>query len=149
MRNSYEQFMNRPLLLRSRIEHKAEDVAFKLEVCLKATTALGGERVQTSRDNATERNLVEYIDAKKKLDKIVADYNEAVDEVTSFLYESLDFKYADLLEWKYINGKELSEIAEISGIAYQTARHRSSAAERIAREKFSTYKNSKEQQLPL
>lgn len=142
---SYDAFMNRPLRLRSRIEHKADDVAFKLDVCLKATSALGGERVQTPRDNSAERNLAEYIDAKEKLEQIIAEYNEAVDEVTHFLYEHLDYKYADLLEWKYVNGKELAEIAEITGIAYQTARHRSSAAERAAREKFATYKNSKEQ----
>ena len=140
MRNSYEQFMNRPLLLRSRIEHKAEDVAFKLEVCLKATTALGGERVHTSRDNATELNLAEYIDARKKLDAIINDYNEAVEEVTNFIYANLDFKDADLLEWKYINGKTLTEIADIMGIAYQTAKNRSWRAERDLRIKFSTKK---------
>ena len=133
--------MNRPLHLRSRIEHKADDVAFKLEICLKATTALGGERVQTSRDNTTERNLAEYIDARKKLDSLISDYNEAVERVTSFLYDNLDFKDADLLEWKYISGKTLAEIAEIFGIAYDTAKHRSSAAERCARAKFDTFNN--------
>lgn len=141
MRNSYEQFMNRPLHLRSRIEHKADDVAFKLEICLKATTALGGERVQTSRDNTTERNLAEYIDARKKLDAIINDYNEAVEEVTGFIYANLDFKDADLLEWKYINGKTLTEIADIMGIAYQTAKNRSWQAERQLKNKFSTEKD--------
>ena len=136
----YDDFMNRPLKLRSRIEHKADDVAFKLEICLKATTALGGERVQTSRDNSTERNLAEYIDARRKLDSLISDYNEAVEEVTSFIYDNLDFKDADLLEWKYINGKTLTEIADIMGIAYQTAKNRSWRAERDLRMKFSTKK---------
>lgn len=138
---TYDQFMNKPLRLRSRIEHKADDVAFKLEICLKATTALGGERVQTSHDNATERNLAEYIDARKKLDAFISDYNDAVDEVTSFIYDNLDFKDADLLEWKYINGKTLAEIADIMGIAYQTAKNRSWQAERDLRIKFSTEKD--------
>jgi len=138
---AYEDFMNRPLRLRSRIEHKADDVAFKLEICLKATTALGGERVQTSHDNTTERNLAEYIDARKKLDAIIDDYNDAVEQVTNFIYGNLDFKDADLLEWKYINGKTLTEIADIFGIAYDTAKHRSSAAERRAREKYDTNNN--------
>ena len=137
----YEEFMNRPLRLRSRIEHKADDVAFKLEICLKATTALGGERVQISRDNATERNLAEYIDAREKLDAIINDYNDAVEEVTDFIYGNLDFKDADLLEWKYINGKTLTEIADIMGIAYQTAKNRSWQAERVLRNKFGTEKD--------
>ena len=128
--------MNRPLRLRSRIEHKADDVAFKLEICLKATTALGGERVQTSHGNTTERNLTEYIDARKKLDAIISDYNEAVEEVTDFIYDNLDFKDADLLEWKYINGKTLTEIADIMGMAYQTAKNRSWQAERQLRNKY-------------
>lgn len=137
---TYDQFMNKPLRLRSRIEHKADDVAFKLEICLKATTALGGERVQTSRDNSKERNLAEYIDARKKLDAIIREYNDAVEEVTTFIYDSLDFKDADLLEWKYINGKSLTEIADIMGIAYQTAKNRSWQAEHQLRHKFGTYK---------
>ena len=138
---AYEDFMNRPLRLRSRIEHKADDVAFKLEICLKATTALGGERVQTSHDNTTERNLAEYIDARKKLDAIIDDYNDAVEQVTDFIYDNLDFKDADLLEWKYINGKTLTEISDIMGIAYQTAKNRSWQAERQLRNKFSTKKD--------
>lgn len=137
---TYDQFMNKPLRLRSRIEHKADDVAFKLEICLKATTALGGERVQTSRGNTTERNLTEYIDARKKLDAIIQQYNEAVEEVTTFIYDSLDFKDADLIEWKYINGKSLTEIADIMGIAYQTAKNRSWQAENQLRRKFGTSK---------
>jgi len=137
---TYDQFMSKPLRLRSRIEHKADDVAFKLEICLKATTALGGERVQTSRDNTTERNFAEYIDARKNLDAIIREYNDAVEEVTSFIYDSLDFKDADLLEWKYINGKSLTEIADIMGIAYQTAKNRSWQAEHQLRRKFSTHK---------
>lgn len=137
---TYEQFMNKPLRLRSRIEHKADDVAFKLEICLKATTALGGERVQTSRGNTTERNLTEYIDARKKLDAIIQQYNDAVEEVTTFIYDSLDFKDADLIEWKYINGKSLTEIADIMGIAYQTAKNRSWQAENQLRRKFGTSK---------
>lgn len=137
---TYDQFMNKPLRLRSRIEHKADDVAFKLEICLKATTALGGERVQTSRGNTTERNLTEYIDARKKLDAIIQQYNDAVEEVTTFIYDSLDFKDADLIEWKYINGKSLTEIADIMGIAYQTAKNRSWQAENQLRRKFGTSK---------
>lgn len=137
---TYDQFMNKPLRLRSRIEHKADDVAFKLEICLKATTALGGERVQTSRGNTTERNLTEYIDARKKLDATIQQYNDAVEEVTTFIYDSLDFKDADLIEWKYINGKSLTEIADIMGIAYQTAKNRSWQAENQLRRKFGTSK---------
>ena len=65
----YYDFMSRPVRLKKKIEHKADDVAFKLEICLKATTALGGERVQTSRDNTTEKSFANYIDAKNKLEK--------------------------------------------------------------------------------
>ncbi len=138
---NYYEFMNRPVRLRKKIEHKADEVAFKLEICLKATTALGGERVQTSKDNTTERSLTDYIDAKNKMEKLVDDYDKAVEEVATFLYENLDFRDADLLEWKYINGKTLAEIADIIGVSYQTAKHKSSIAERRARAEFDTKKN--------
>ena len=133
--------MSRPVRLKKKIEHKADDVAFKLEICLKATTALGGKRVQTSRDNTTEKSFANYIDAKNKLEALVDEYSEAVEDVSSFLYDNLDYRDADLLEWRYINGKTLAEIADIIGVSYQTAKHRSSVAEKRARAEFGTKKN--------
>jgi hypothetical protein len=127
--------------------HKADEVAFKLEVCQKTTGAIG-ERVQTSPSNITEMHYADYIDANRKLQDLVKEYNEARDEVTAFLYGNLDFIDADLLEWRYINDKTLKDTAELVGIAYQTARSRMSKAERIARAKFcetDTQINSNEQ----
>jgi ribosomal protein L33 len=127
--------------------HKADEVAFKLEVCQKTTGSMG-ERVQTSPSNITEMHYADYIDANRKLQDLVKEYNEARDEVTAFLYGNLDFIDADLLEWRYINDKTLKDTAELVGIAYQTARSRMSKAERIERAKFcetDTQINSNEQ----
>jgi len=132
---TYNEFMNRPRRLHRRIVHKADEVAFKLEVCQKTTGSMG-ERVQTSPANITEIHYADYIDASRKLQNLVKDYNEARDEVTAFLYDNLDFLDADLLEWRYINDKTLKDTAELIGIAYQTARSRISKAEQRARAKF-------------
>ena len=134
---TYDEFMNRPMRLKKKIEHMADDVAFKLEICLKTTTFMG-ERVQTTRGNSMEKSLVEYIEAKKGLDVLIQEYAAAVGEVKDFLYTSLDFDDADLLEWRYISGKSLQEVADILGVAHQTAKNRSVAAEKRARLKFGT-----------
>ena len=144
---TYSEFMNRPRILHMKISHKADEVAFKLEVCQKTTGTLG-ERVQTSPTNITEMHYASYIDANKKLQSLVNDYNKAKDEVTEFLYDNLGLDDADLLEWRYVNGKNLQETAEILGVAYQTARNRMSRAESRARRKYAevgTQKYSKVQ----
>lgn len=134
---TYDEFMKKPDRLRRRLLHKADDVAFKLEICLKATTTLG-ERVQTSRGNSTEASILAYIDARKELEDLAGEQKKAADAVSDFLYGNLDYDDADLLEWKYVNGKSLSEIADITDTAYQTVKNRISAAEKSAREKFGT-----------
>ena len=132
---TYNEFMTRPQSLRRRIQHKADDVAFKLATCEKATSVLG-ERVQTSPSNTTERNYVAYIDAKRQLEKLVDEYDSAKEEVTGFLYDNLSALEADLLEWRYVNDKDLQEIADLKGMAYQTIKNQMSAAEKDARAKF-------------
>ena len=132
---NYYDFMDRPQRLHRRILHKADEVAFKLEICQK-TTGTMGERVQTSPSNITEIHYANYIDANKKLQKLIEDYNKVTGEVTDFLYDNLDFKDADILEWRYISEKSVKEISEILGVAYQTARSHMSKAERVAKAKF-------------
>ena len=132
---TYDEFMNRPLWLYDRIMHDADHVAFLFEVCTKSTSTLG-ERVQTSQTNKTAKNYAAYIDANNALEQLVQEYNSAKDEVTAFLYDSLKHDDADLLEWKYVNAKNLKEIASIKGIAYQTVKNRISIAEKRAMQKF-------------
>lgn len=132
---TYDNFVNKPLRLHDKIMHKADDVAFKFEVCTKASGGMG-ERVQTSPENKTARNYVEYIDANNRLKALVNEYNKAVDELTCWLYGNLKNEDADLLEWKYVNAKGAQEIAKIKGLAYQTVKNKLSAAERRARQKF-------------
>lgn len=132
---SYDEFMNRPLRLYDRILHQADDAAFKFEVCTRATGGMG-ERVQTSVENKTTRNLAEYIDSFNRLKTLTNEYNKAKDAVTCWLYDNLDHEDADLLEWKYVNSKDLQEIADIKALAYQTVKNKMSKAERKARQKF-------------
>lgn len=132
---TYDEFMNKPLTLRDRILHDADQVAFLFEVCAK-TTAVIAERVQTSPIDKTSKNYAEYIDAKGSLQELVREYNIAKDEVTQFLYDNLHYDDADLLEWKYVNGKDLKQIAEIKGLAYQTVKNGMSRAEKRAIQKF-------------
>ena len=132
---TYNEFMNRPRRLHRRIVHKADEVAFKLEVCQKTTGSMG-ERVQTSPSNVTEIHYADYIDANRKLQDMVKDYNKARDEVTDFLYDNLNFMDADILEWRYINDKSLKEIAEQMGTTYEATRQRLKRANEKARQKY-------------
>ena len=135
MMMTYEQFINRPLELIQKIEHKVEDVAFKWTLCLNTTQGLS-ERVQTSPSNTTDLKIIRYAQAKKELDDLQEEYDSACDDVRDFLYANLKLMDADVLDWKYCNGKSVKEIAEIRNITYSGAANRISRAEARARSKY-------------
>lgn len=131
----YDEFVNRPLVLYSRVEHQAETVRRLETICMSTTIELG-ERVQTSRQNTQEKKYAALADAQKKLNGLISDLLASCEEVRAFLYENLSHEDADLLEWRYIGEKSLMEIAEIQGLSYQTVKNRISEAERKARGKY-------------
>lgn len=132
---TYEEFINRPLELIQKIEHKVEDVAFKWTLCLNTTQGLS-ERVQTSPSNTSDLKVIRYAQAKKELDDLQEEYDSACDDVRDFLYANLKLMDADVLDWKYCNGKSTKEIAEIRNITYSGAANRISRAEARARSKY-------------
>jgi len=132
---TYEQFINRPLELIQKIEHKVEDVAFKWTLCINTTQGLS-ERVQTSPSNTSDLKVIRYAQAKKELDDLQEEYDSACDNVRDFLYANLKLMDADVLDWKYCNGKSTKEIAEIRNITYSGAANRISRAEARARSKY-------------
>lgn len=132
---TYEQFINRPLELIQKIEHKVEDVAFKWTLCLNTTQGLS-ERVQTSPSNTSDLKVIRYAQAKKELDDLQEEYDSACDDVRDFLYANLKLMDADVLDWKYCNGKSVKEIAEIRNITYSGAANRISRAEARARSEY-------------
>ena len=133
---TYEQFINRPLDLMQKIEHKVEDVQYKWTLCLNTTQGLS-ERVQTSPSNSTEVRIIRYAQANKELTDLQTEYDEACKTVRGFLYGNLDISDADVLDWKYCNGKSISDIAEIRNLSYTGAASKISRAEVRARSKFS------------
>lgn len=133
---TYETFINRPLVLMQRIEHKIEDVAFKWTLCLNTSQGLS-ERVQTSPSNTQDLKVIRYAEANKQLTDLQAEYDRSCKEVRDFLYENLEMGDADVLDWKYCNGKSTSEIAEIRGMSYSGAASKISRAETKARKKYS------------
>lgn len=135
---TYETFMNRPLGLMQRIEHKIEDVAFKWTLCLNTSQGLS-ERVQTSPSNTQDLKVIRYAEADKQLTDLQEEYDRSCQEVRDFLYENLDVNDADVLDWKYCNGKSTSEIAEIRGMTYSGAANRISRAETKARRKYAQF----------
>lgn len=135
MMMTYEQFINRPLELIQKIEHKVEDVVFKWTICLNTTQGLS-ERVQTSPSNTSDLKVIRYAQAKKELDDLQEEYDSACDDVRDFLYANLKLMDADVLDWKYCNGKSVKEIAEIRNITYSGAANRISRAEARARSKY-------------
>lgn len=129
---TYYEFVNAPRFLRRKVEHKIEDVKLKEAACMNTTVEFK-ERVQTSPVNTTEISYARYIDAKNELDRMMGDLQEVQDKVRSFFGECLWFDEADMLEWKYIECKSTHEIANIIGIAPQTAKNKMSKAEKKAK----------------
>ena len=133
---TYEEFINRPLDLMQKIEHKIEDVQYKWTLCTNTTPGLS-ERVQTSPSNTTELRVIRYAQANKELTDLQGEYDAACERVRAFLYGNLELGDADVLDWKYCNGKSINDIAEIRNLSYTGAASRISRAETRARSKFS------------
>lgn len=117
---TYYKFVSRPEMIRMKIEHQAEDVAFKWSICLNAVPELS-ERVQSSIHNTTEASILKYAQAKAELDRLQGKYDEVVSDVREFLYSNLKVEEADVLDWKYCNGKSIQQIADIKEISYSGA----------------------------
>ena len=132
---SYEEFINKPLNLMQKIEHKTEDVMFKWTICLNTTQGFS-ERVQTSPSNTSDLKIIRYAQADQELTALQGEYDEACDAVRGFLYENLNMQDADVLDWKYCNGKSISEIADIRNMSYSGAASKISRAEVRARSKY-------------
>lgn len=132
---TYYEFVSRPLALRRRIEHKADDVRLKESICMKSTAQMQ-ERVQSSPDNTTELSYIRYIEACNDLERLMAGLEQVQNEVRLFLYANLAPDEADALEWRYIDDKTPQEIADIHGITYDAARARLSRGEKKAKKAF-------------
>ena len=132
---TYEKFINRPLAIYGKILHQVDNVRRLEDVCMKATSVLS-ERVQTSRENTLEKNYVALADAKRELADMIAELDVVSKEVRDFLYGNLNIDDADILEWKYINGKSNSEISKIQNLTYSGATTKISRAEKKAEEAY-------------
>lgn len=120
---TYQMFVEKPMILKGRIEHQAEDVAFRWSICLNAVPELS-ERVQTSINNTTEAAVLRYAQSKAELDQLQGEYNKAVAEIRLFLYANLKHDEADVLDWKYCSDKSIQQIADIKEISYSGAASR-------------------------
>ena len=107
----------------------------KESICMRSTTTLG-ERVQTSPTNTQEIAYLRYIDAKNDLNDLASELETAQTEVRDFFYGNLNFDEADLLEWRYIDGKTPQEIADRMGTTYEATRQRIQRANEKARRKY-------------
>lgn len=136
---TYEEFVTRPLAIWRELLHKSDEVARLEGLCMRATTTLG-ERVQNTVGNSQERNLVALADARRELNGLISTLMAVQDEVRVFLYNNLPLDGADILEWKYVNGKSIKDIAETLGFEEQTVRNKISKYDREARKKYIEYK---------
>ena len=109
---TYNEFITRPYRIWKRIMHKSDEVIRIEAICMKSTQVFG-ERVQSSFDNSQERNYIALVEAKRELNELMDEHKKAQDEVREFLYDNLSINEADLLEWKYIDGKSIKDIAEL------------------------------------
>lgn len=120
---TYNEFVNKPVVLRGRIEHQAEDVAFKWNICLNAVPEMS-ERVQSSIHNTTEASILRYAQSKAELDRLQGEYEKAMADIRLFLYTNLKREDADVLDWKYCSDKSIQQIADIKEISYSGAASR-------------------------
>ena len=132
---TYMDFVTRPIILRGRIEHQAEDVAFKWGVCTNVVPELG-ERVQTSVHNTTEASVLRYAQAKAELDRLQGEYDKAMADIRLFLYTNLRQEEADVLDWKYCSDKSIQQIADIKEISYSGAANRIYRADAKAKKAY-------------
>lgn len=132
---TYNEFITRPYRIWKRIMHKSDEVIRIEAICMKSTQVFG-ERVQSSFDNSQERNYIALVEAKRELNELMDEHKRAQDEVREFLYDNLSINEADLLEWKYIDGKSIKDIAELLHEQEQTVRNKASKYEKKARNIF-------------
>ena len=132
---TYNEFMTRPYRIWRRIMHKADEVIRIEAICMKSTSVFG-ERVQSSFENTREKSYIALIEAKKELDGLMDEHKKAKDEVSEFLYDNLTLEEADLLEWKYIDGKSIKDIAKIKKEQEQTIRNKVSKVDKKAKKIF-------------
>lgn len=132
---TYDRFINEPLLLMQKIEHKTEDVAFKWNLCLNTVQGFS-ERVQTSPSNTADMKVIRYAEADRELNDLQDKYDKACESVRAFLYNNLETHDADVLDWKYCSGKTITEIADIRSLTYSGAASRIRRAEIRARSVF-------------
>lgn len=135
---TYSEFVSQPISVWRKILHKNDEVARLEGLCMRATVGFS-ERTQRTVANNQEKNLVSLAQARRELDELVLELTKAQGEVRSFLYEVLEPKEADVLEWKYVNGKSVREIADTLQIEEQSARNKISKCDKKARRKYNEY----------
>lgn len=136
---NYNEFVTQPIAVWRRILHKRDEVAKLEEICLIANSQLG-ERVQSSIENRKEKSLVAYAQSKNELNEMIDELMVVQAEVREFFYECLEIDEADVLEWKYVNGKSIKDIADILGVEEQTARNKVCQYDKKARKLYIEYK---------
>ena len=140
---TYKDYVERPMRLQRKLKHKIEDVQLKLTICQATTSGISDDKVQTSAHNRTEDSYMRYIDAKRELNALAEELEETRKDVRAFLYSAISEIDADLLEWRYIEGKSASEIADMFGVTYDATRQRIKRANKQARDFFEHNFNKK------
>ena len=140
---TYSEFITRPTILKGKIEHQAEDVAFKWSICLNTVPELS-ERVQSSVHNTTEASILRYTQAKAELDRLQGEYDKALADIRLFLYTNLKREEADVLDWKYCSDKSIQQIADIKDLSYSGAASKIYRADFKAAEAFEKNSQFKE-----
>ena len=135
---TYSEFVTQPIAMWSKVLHKSDEVARLEGICTRTTIGFS-ERVQNTVENTREKNLVALAQERQELDKLIAELLRVQGEVRSFFYECLSLEEADILEWKYINGKTVKEIADILRIEEQSVRNKVSRCDKKARQKYNEY----------
>ena len=108
----FDSWINIPSDLRDQISEAEEYVMERESLCQRTTINYASERVQISKTNNIENNILELIEARKKVDRLYDEYFESAEELRAFMYEVLPSKQADILDWRYCHVMPVEWIAE-------------------------------------
>lgn len=105
-------FMKKAQVVERKINAALVKVELYQSMTQRITASLGGERVSHTRNvGANEDAMIRLADAHDKLDKLKAEYDAAVDEITDVVGNMEDQTQQTILLDHYLGHLEFEEIA--------------------------------------
>ena len=107
-----KEWLNRGRYLDREIDQLLEDQQNALNLACGTAVSYGGEKVQTSKKNVTERRFIAYADYSAKIDNRIDELYAIKTEIKAAINKLDDPLLRALLIARYVNMKTWEQIAE-------------------------------------